>query len=384
MNNEKLENFKNMMYEYRKRMYKEHPLKALFFEVTLRCNARCEHCGSNCGDIVQKNEITKEEIEKVLDDIVTAGIYDPGQIMLNITGGEPLVRKDLFEIMTYAHNLGFPWGMTSNGMLIDEEVVKKMVDSGMSSVSISIDGLKETHESFRKVPNCYEKILHGIDLMNKEPTIQIVTVTTCVTKKNINELEEIYKLLQEHKVKHWRIIEVDPIGRARDNDEILLEGRDFKRMLRFIREKQAEKKMDVTYGCGHFLGVDKDMTVRNEPFLCFTGFFVGSILSNGDIFVCPDVKRRPELIQGNIRKDNFMEVWEKKYKPFRKMTRTCNSKCKRCEDWKLCGGDAFHTWDFDENRPLICQRELFKEDYDLRKELLKNKKKREQKKKDKK
>ena len=67
-------------------------------------------------------------------------------------------------------------------------------------------------------------------------------------------------------------------------------------------------------------------------------------------------------------------VWETKYKPYRKITRTCNDKCKKCKDWKMCGGDAFHTYDFDENRPLICARELFKDDYELREKLQKKKK----------
>jgi radical SAM protein with 4Fe4S-binding SPASM domain len=176
-------------------------------------------------------------------------------------------------------------------------------------------------------------------------------------------------------IKYWRVIEVDPIGRARDNDEILLDADGLRRMVRFIREKQQDGKMEVTYGCGHYLGEDKDFTIRDMPYLCYTGAYVGSVLSNGDIFVCPDVKRRPELIQGNIRKDNFIEVWETKFKPYRKMTRTSNAKCRRCKSFKICGGDAFHTWDFDENKPLICARELFKEEFEMREKLQAKKKK---------
>ena len=280
MDDEYRKKYEQKFYEFRKNAYKKHPLKSLFFEVTLRCNARCEHCGSNCGDKIQKDEITKEEIEKVLEDIVSAGLYPPQTVMLNITGGEPLVRKDLFEIMAYH----------------------------MYSVSVSIDGLKETHEKFRRVPGSYEKILKGIELMQKEPSIKVVQVTTCVNKKNIDELDALYKQFLDMGVKYWRIIEVDPIGRALENNDMLLDGEGFKRMFRFIKEKQLEGKMKVTYGCGHYLGPDKEAMLRKQPFMCYTGVYVGCVLSNGDIFVCPDVKRRPELIQGNIRKDNFMEV----------------------------------------------------------------------------
>ena len=92
-------------------------------EVTSRCNARCEHCGSSCGDFIPKDEITADELKRVLDDV--ASHYDASDVMIFVTGGEPLVRKDLFEIMDYANKLGFNWGMTSNGFLIDEKIVKK-------------------------------------------------------------------------------------------------------------------------------------------------------------------------------------------------------------------------------------------------------------------
>ena len=367
MNIEDDKDLVNRIYEQRKRMMREHRLKALFFEVTLRCNARCEHCGSNCGEKIQKDEITQEEIFKVLNDIKR--VYEPSTVMLNITGGEPLVRKDLFEIMAYADKLGYPWGMTTNGMLIDEKAVKEMVRTHMFSVSVSIDGLKETHEKFRKVPGSYEKILKGLQLMMKEPTIRYVQVTTCVNKKNLDELEDLYQLLLDLGIKYWRVIEVDPIGRALNNDEILLDGDGYRRMVEFIKEKQAERRMYVTYGCGHYLGENRDYDIRQAPFYCYAGINIGAVLSNGDIFVCPDVKRRPELIQGNIRKDNFIKVWEKKYKPYRKITRTSNPTCKKCSSWKLCCGDAFHTWDFDENKPLVCPKVIFKDKYNKQKKV---------------
>ena len=147
-----LDIYKDNFYEYRKRLNKLHPLRSLFFEMTLRCNARCEHCGSSCGDVIQKDEITKEEIFKVLEDIKNAGIYNPRTVMLNITGGEPLLRQDLFEIMNYANKLGFDWGMVTNGVLISEKNIKKMMKTGMKTISISLDGMANTHESFRHLP----------------------------------------------------------------------------------------------------------------------------------------------------------------------------------------------------------------------------------------
>ena len=226
----------NEFIEFRKEAYKKHELTGLFFEVTSRCNARCEHCGSSCGDFIPKDEITADEIKSVLDDL--AEHYDPSKIFLFITGGEPMVRKDIFDLMKYARKKGFNWGMTTNGMLIDEKAVEKMKETEMYSVSVSIDGLKDLHESFRRVPNSYEKILHGIKLMQKCPCIRRVQVTTCVNKKNIDQLEDLYKLLKENDVKEWRIINVDPIGRAKDNKDLLLDADGLKRMFQFIFDKR--------------------------------------------------------------------------------------------------------------------------------------------------
>ena len=359
------EEFVNNLYEYKKNELKKHKLKSLFFEITSRCNARCEHCGSSCGDFVPKDEITFDEVIGVLDDVNEH--YGAKNIMLYITGGEPLVRKDLFEIMAYAKKLGFHWGMTTNGILIDEKVAKKMAETHMDTISVSIDGVKETHESFRKVPGAFDKIIKGIKLMQKIPTIVDLQITTCVNKKNIDQLEDIYKIILDLGVTDWRLIEVDPIGRAKGNTELLLDADDYKRMFKFIIEKRKENpNIKFKYGCGHFLGNDLNIELLGNCYFCFTGYWVASILSNGDIFGCPDIERRPELIQGNIRERKFSDVWEHEFKPYRKVTRTQNSKCKKCPDWKSCMGDAFHTWDWDENKPNFCVREVFKEDYDER------------------
>ena len=356
------------LYDYKKKAMKEHRLRNLFFEVTSRCNARCEHCGSSCGDFVPKDEITAEEIKGVLDDV--AEHYDPKSIMLNITGGEPLVKKDLFDIMDHANKLGFNWGMTTNGFLVDEKVVKKMEETNMKTASISIDGPKELHESFRKVPGGFDKLCKGIKLMQKCPTIVDLQVTTCVNKKNIDLLEEIYKVVKDLGITDWRIIEVDPIGRAKGNNELLLSSDEYKRMLKFIFDKRVENPdMKIKYGCGHFLGNDLNIALLGRCYLCFTGYWVASVLSNGDVFGCPDIERRPELIQGNIRERKFSDIWENEFKAYRSINRTSNSKCKKCPDWKSCTGDAFHTWDWDLKKPNFCVRELFKEDYEKRDEI---------------
>ena len=352
----------NRLAKYRKKLVKKPILKDLFLEVTSRCNARCEHCGSSCGYEKPKNEISKEKLMETLKEI--SEHYDASEILLNVTGGEPFLRKDLFEIMDYAVSLGFRWGITSNGILIDEELVKKIVKSKMSTISISIDGLKETHEAFRKVPGAWDKIIKGIKLMLNEPSIECVQITTVANKKNINELEELYNIVLDLGVKYWRVVNCDPIGRAKDNDEILLDPKGYRKLFKFIYEKRKENKIVVDYGCSHYLGLNMEKEIRDQHFFCMTGLYVGSILSNGDIFVCPNVERREELIQGNINTDSFVEVWENKFKEFRHERRTSCDDCLACSHFKYCGGDSFHTWNFDDNKPNICIKKIYKEEKD--------------------
>lgn len=349
-----------ILHQQREDLYQHPQLRHLFLELTSRCNARCEHCGSRCDNKEQGEEISADLLKKTLKEV--ADCYDPSTVFLDVTGGEPLMRKDMYDILEYATDLGFYWGMTTNGMLITDKVADKLEKAGMKSISISIDGLKETHENFRKVPNCYEKVLHALDRMLASKTVQIVHVTTVVTKNNIHELEDLYQLLLKHNLTNWRIVNCDPIGRANDNKDLFLDMDDFKYMLKFIDEKNKEGKMkEVTYGCSHFLGLNGEKKYRNFNFICMAGIMVGSVLSNGDIFVCPNVPRRKELIQGNIKTDSFVNVWETKYKEFRNPDRTSNKTCKRCKYWRYCGGDSFHTWNFDENKPNICLKSIFKD-----------------------
>ena len=348
------------LYDERMKLYDHPVLRDLFLEVTSRCNARCEHCGSSCGEKIPKDEIEAEYLKKALKEI--AEHYDANKILLNVTGGEPFIRKDLFDIMEYAVSLGFKWGVTSNGILIDKKMAKKIEKAKMCTISISIDGLEKTHEEFRKVPGAFKKILNGIKLLQNIPSVHVIQITTVATKKNINQLEDIYQLVLSLGIKDWRVVNCDPIGRAKNNKDILLDKEELKYLFDFIKEKRKENKIKVSYGCSHYLGTELEKELRSHYFVCITGLTIASILSNGDIFVCPNVERRKELIMGNIRKDSFVDVWENKFELCRRKRATKNDKCMKCADYKYCGGDSFHTWDFDNKEPRICLKEIMKKE----------------------
>ena len=348
-----------MIYNNKKALSEKPSLYNLFWETTLRCNAKCKHCGSRAGeDCHVKDELTTAEIERALKSI--SDKYDASKILLNITGGEPLVRADLFEVMDFAKKLGYHWGMTTNGILISDEAIKKMKKTGMTTISISLDGLEKSHDEFRGVEGSFKKIIENIKKLKKANFLKYLQITTVVNKLNIGELEEMYTLMQDLKIDSWRIVNMDPIGRAQDNSQLALDKDDYKYLFDFIKKKKKKSNFDVTYGCTHFLGMKYEKEVRDHMFFCISGFTTGSILYNGDIYVCPSVERRKELIQGNVKKDDFVEVWENKFKWFRDLDKLKCKECEDCKDWKYCRGDSLDTWDFDNKRPKLCLSKMLK------------------------
>ena len=350
-----------LVYKYKKELSEKPILYNLFWETTLRCNAKCKHCGSRAGENVNtKDELTTEEIEQTFKTISEK--YDASKILINVTGGEPLLRKDLFDVMKYATELGFNWGITTNGMLIDDDIIDKMKSTKLATMSISIDGLEESHDKFRGIQGSYKKIINNIEKLRKNKFLHCFQVTTVVNKLNIGELEKIYEVMKELEVDSWRVVNMDPIGRANDNSNLALNKDDYKYLIEFIKNKRKDSKFDITYGCSHYLGMNYEKELRNNMFFCMTGFTTASILYNGDIFVCPNVERRKELIQGNVKQDDFIEVWENKFEWFRKLDKLKSKNCEKCKDWKYCLGDSLHTWDFGNNKPKICLKKILEGD----------------------
>lgn len=349
-----------LMTQYKEKARKEHILTDLFWECTLTCNANCKHCGSSAEKKKYEGELNTTEIKSAFKQI--ANDMDANKILINVTGGEPLVRKDLCEVMEYATNeLGFHWGMTTNGILLNDENIEKLRKANMETISISIDGLEEVHDAFRGVPGSYKIIINNIKKLRKAGFVKHIQVTTVFHKENINQLEKLYNTMLDLGLDSWRLVSMDPIGRANENNELLLNGKEIRKLLDFIKMKNKDKNLKLSYGCPGFLGLDYEKEVRENYFYCRTGISVASILYNGDLFVCPNVPRIKRFIQGNIRTDNFKEVWDNKYKEFRLKDRTKCEECSKCEQWEFCLGGAFHTWNFTNNVQNKCTYNMLKD-----------------------
>ena len=337
--------------EYQHHLYRQPRLKYLYFELTDRCNLNCLHCGSGCT-AANGTFLPLTAIEKTLHRVAEA--YSSNNIMVCITGGEPLLHKDFFRIIRYAKTLGFSVGITTNGTLIDDRAAEKLAYAGLDTIAVSIDGLGDVHDKFRQISGCFDKAVAAIHSLKKvgiEP--QVITV---VHSGNIDSLDEMFGFMRSEDIYSWRLVNVEPIGRTNINKDILLSADQLKGLFDFIRAKRwdNENDMDITYGCSHFLTYEYENTIRDYYFQCMAGTMTASIMANGDIGACLDIERRPDLVQGNIFRDDFVDIWENRFHSFR-TDRTLKSKtCRDCEFQKVCLGDSAHTWDYDNNEPLYC------------------------------
>ena len=335
--------------QYHKALRKDPQLRFLFLELTLKCNENCIHCGSRCGEVASEElpvQVYYSVLEKIAKDFA-------GKLpALIITGGEPLLRKEFFEIVNYAKKLGFAWGMTSNGTLITKDVARKLKEAGMTTISVSLDGTQEYHDQFRRTPNAFMRAVEGIKNL-LEQNFEEVQVTTVVTTKNLSNLEELFAFLVDLNVDSWRILGMEPIGRALDFPEYALSMEQQLQTLNYIKEKR-EAGYEVTYSCSHYLGLAYEKEVREWYYLCNAGVYAASIMANGDIGACLDIERRPETIQGNVLKDDFTDVWLNRFQIFRTPLSQKCKECQACPNEKYCEGGPYHSWDYDLNRPRIC------------------------------
>ncbi len=346
----------------RREQLRTHPqLKYLFFEVTSRCNLSCLHCGSRCT-VDTGCELPEEYMVKTLESVKQ---NTPNRLpMLCITGGEPLLYRNLTKVMSNAVKQGFCWGMTTNATMIDEKAAKALYKAGLSSVTVSIDGLADTHDAFRNTPGAYALAQKGLKaLLDHAPQSARVDVITVVHKGNFDQLEAIYRQLSGSGICSWRVVNMEPIGRALQNDALMLDAADYRKLFAFIKEKHFNtREMEVSYGCSHYLTPQYERMLRPYSFSCMAGLQVASITGNGDIVACLDIERRKELVQGNVREDDFWRVWQEKFAFFRTDRSMLYEPCASCADREFCGGDSAHTWDYAQNRPLLCFKELLLDD----------------------
>jgi len=325
-----------------KRAAREHSLMQLFWECTLRCNLRCQHCGSDCKVEELRHDMPFEDFSKVLDNI--AQHTDPHKVMVIITGGEPLMRGDLEQCGKAIYQKGFPWGMVTNGFALSEEKLHRLLQAGLRSITVSLDGLQPEHDWMRGREGSFDRAVNAIGAIVKSGVQN--DVVTCVNARNIGQLSEIKELLISLGVKAWRIFTVFPQGRAKDNPDMKLTGHQVKEIMEFIKETRKEGRIKCSFACEGFLG-PYEGEVRDGFFACIAGLTVASVLADGSISACASI--RSDYHQGNIYTDDFWEVWTNRFQPYRDHSWMKRGICAQCRNFRWCQGNGIHLRDGEGN-----------------------------------
>ena len=327
----------------------EHPLRQLFWECTLRCNLACRHCGSDCRATASTKDMPMEDFGKVLDSVARS--TNPHQVMVNITGGEPLMRPDLEACGRMIYEKGFPWGIVTNGLALTQARYKSLLASGLRSMTISLDGLEDNHDWMRGRQGSFKRAADAIKMVIESGEIEF-DVVTCVNKRSYRQLPEIKQLLIGLGLKQWRLFTVFPAGRALNDPEMQLDKDEFRALMEFIRSTRKEGLINASYGCEGFLG-NFEGEVRDHFFFCRAGISIGSVLADGSISACPSI--RANYRQGNIYQDDFMEVWNTQFKVFRDRTWMRETEpCRSCRQFTYCRGGGMHLRDSEGNL-LLCR-----------------------------
>ena len=184
---------------------KIHELRNLFWECTLRCNMNCRHCGSDCKQAPSTADMPAKDFLKAIDDITPH--VDPHKTFITFTGGEALVRDDIEEVGLELYRRGFPWGIVTNGLLLDERRLEKLLRSGMHSITVSFDGFADDHNWIRRNERSFEKADHAIKLLVETPDL-VWDIVTCVNPRNYLRLEEFKEYLISIGVRNCRLFSI--------------------------------------------------------------------------------------------------------------------------------------------------------------------------------
>lgn len=333
---------------FKKNETKLHELNYLFWECTQRCNLKCLHCGSDCS---ADSTIPDMPFDDFLQAILPIKRKDKNNdIIVVITGGEPLLRKDLIFCGKTLRKHGFRWGIVTNGYGYTADIHAGLLAAGMGSITLSLDGFENSHNWLRANKKSFENAVKALDLIvsTKGLTYDIVT---CVNRKNISELPEFRNFLISKKVKAWRLFTIAPIGRAANNNDMILTSGELKLLMDFIAHSRIKSDIDVKFSCEAYVGKYENL-VRDSYFFCRAGINIASVLIDGSISACPNINRH--FTQGNIYNDNFLEVWNTKFDIMRNRKWMKTGICADCKDYKNCNGGAMHLWDEKKDSIITC------------------------------
>jgi radical SAM protein with 4Fe4S-binding SPASM domain len=323
------------------------------WNITRACNLKCVHCYNDSGACKADDELSTDEAKGVLDDLVQFGV--PSVLF---SGGEPLMRPDLFELIGYAVERGMRAVISTNGTCITDEMAKRIKHHGVSYVGISLDGIGQVNDRFRGVSGAFERAVAGIK--NCQDAGVRIGLRLTLTGKNVQDLESLFGFFEAKRIERACFYHFVPSGRGgamADEDLTHAQTRDAVEMIMAKTKlyKQAGRTTDILTVDNHVDGVYLYLKLRQEDpkradevwkLLTWNG---GGMYSSGVGIGCIDFhgKVHPDQFWwhydlGDVRDRPFSEIWMDTSDPLlgglKDRRSHIKGRCRLCRFFDACGG----------------------------------------------
>ncbi|MFZ2799130.1 MAG: radical SAM protein [Syntrophorhabdus sp.] len=308
----------------------QNTLRMVAWELTRNCNLNCVHCRAAASKGPHKGELTFAECKRILDQI--AGFASPTIIL---TGGEPLMRDDIFEIIEYGNKQGLRLVIAINGTLLTEEKALKLRDGGIKRVSLSLDGKDaKAHDAFRGVDGSYNSVMKAADILNA--TGLPFQINTTVTRFNVNDLFEIYSLVKLIGAVAWHVFLLVPVGRGKDLKGKELDAMAYEDVLNWLYDIESRNELEMKVTCApHYYRIVKERGSIPKSAGCLAGKSFMFISHKGIAQPCGYL----EISSGDVRAHGVKKVWEESavFNQLRDIS-SYRGKCGGCRYLKICSG----------------------------------------------
>jgi len=323
------------------------------WNITRICNLKCVHCYNDSGIGKSFNDITTDKAKAVLDDLADYGV--PSVLF---SGGEPLMRHDLFELIPYAASKGLRTVISTNGTLITADTAKKIKDYGVSYVGISLDGIGPINDKFRGVDGAFDKAVTGI--RNCMAANVRVGLRLTLTKRNVQDLESLFDFFEAEGIERACFYHLVPSGRGQTIASEDLTHSQSRAAIETILAKTKQfkdsgKKTDILTVDNHVDGVYlylkllKENPEQAEKVLNLLRWNGGGMYSSGVGIGCIDFNGKVHADQfwghydlGDIHEKSFSEIWTNQDEPLLKGLRDrrgyVKGRCRLCKFFDVCGG----------------------------------------------
>jgi len=322
---------------------KSNILRLVAWETTRRCNLACVHCRADAEDHVYENELDTRASFRLLDQI-----REVGQPIIILTGGEPLLRDDIFDIASYGTKIGLRMVMAPNGTKITKENALKMKESGIKRISISLDGAtRESHDSFRAVDGAFEGAMNGIQ-MARDAGIEF-QINTTITKTNLHEIPDILSLAEKLGAVAHHIFLLVPTGRGKYIVDKEINAAEYEKTLNWFYDQSEKTSLQLKATCApHYYRILRQRAKKEGKKVTFESHGLdavtrGCLAGTGFCFISHTGRVQTcgflDVTCGDITKQHFKDVWENS-QVFNELRdfKNLENKCGICEYKNVCGG----------------------------------------------